>query len=1317
MEMKKAGIAAASFSLAFSLLASTLLRPASAPQAPPQFLKAYAHPDATSQAEFNPQSNSNDAEERTREGNRITPPQSRKESQETTASYSQTLVENPCLEERVGSGNSSPLPRCRKDQTASGMPSLAVTESRSLDEETMSTATASVDQIRPQPTTSAYFESPPPACPHAAHLMEKPVDTIVWTSDVDMRYFHQNSWCITVSEHYGIVLEFHEMQMRGADFLEVFSGFNPVTVWRNFSLFSEESLMLLQSQMSFAPLLVKERRIMVRANVFNDQSTRQLSRFNVTYTASPRSSLPSFWPVVDERTTESDVIYNCTGIAELPRAITCDGIRHCERGEDESDCPSNQQGCGDWVPYKDQCLKVVFSRSVLHKPGQVHVTMPPQAEQSCRRKFGATLALLPDSAGIRVATNMILRSGFSNAVVGIHKVRPVSWRLRHLYRYLWQWGEQGSPIAYEQVSLQRTGVSFQCAVLVVLPSPHLKPVKCVLPAPPPQGYVCMRASRHSQSPATPQHAGVVFERASVLPDQFSTRVCPEDHSLVQPFHYCQWQRQRKNDSAEWFQANLRLFRCHSAEEVPYSLLCDGKDDCDDYSDEKGCKRPQYSALLNSSFICRNLQAIPASKRCDGKMDCFDESDEESCVSCSSPIQHPDVGCFPGLNHSVLHGSPSWRLSGSNQTFLADGSGSVTLDGFGMSRLDSTDQCGEGFYACHEGYCIPSFLFNNGEQDCPHGEDEGVLAASMKCPGYYRCQYTGSCVHADYLCDGVYHCPYKDDELFCGETCPHDHGCTCEGQAYRCSQMIDPRQHLHVRYLDMSHASGVSLEHIHFMEYLFFLNLSFCQLEYITLSNMPQLQSLDLSFNSFFKFTDISLNNLSALTFLDLSSNPFVKTKFASLDMMLKLSGFHSLQTLILVNISLESLADNMFLSVPKLRFLDLRDNLILSFGKDSLRGLTALDEMHTDVSKLCCSYFHRTVSRCFAPVDELSSCDDLLAQDFLRVFLWIIALLSIVGNAGVLGYRLIVNSRASSARFSTLVKNLCASDFLMGVYLVMIGLADIHFRGNYVAKESEWTNGTACSVAGFLSFVSTEVSTFVICLITLDRVLVLRFPLKPHLHLSSRVTVCVCCGIWVLSVALAAVPLVLGMDFYGQSSICLPLPITRRPFSGEAFAFGVFVVFNFIIFALVGAGQLLIYRALHSVSSACDSRQRREQDIAISRRLFLVVVTDICCWSPIGVLGLLTASGVLVSSLVHVWVAVFVLPIHSAINPFLYTLDHLRRRCRQPEQQQQQQQQQQRRWRQTAATSTENEHSSSRPQLSAVSRSSGGGKSSWQDSV
>ena len=275
--------------------------------------------------------------------------------------------------------------------------------------------------------------------------------------------------------------------------------------------------------------------------------------------------------------------------------------------------------------------------------------------------------------------------------------------------------------------------------------------------------------------------------------------------------------------------------------------------------------------------------------------------------------------------------------------------------------------------------------------------------------------------------------------------------------------------------------------------------------------------------------------------------------------------------------------------------------------------------------------------------------------------LWLLACLAVVGNLGVFIERQFL--KKSSFPSSLLVKNLCCSDLLMGVYLLVIGAADARLRGEYVAREAEWKASSTCTAAGFLSFLSSEVSAFTLCLVTLDRVLVICFPFKQGLHLTPRSALLLCGLAWLAGLAFALAPLLAGMDFYGQTGIGIPLPITRQEYGGQDFAFAVFILLNLILNLFVCAGQLMIYVTIRRTSAAAGSKNQ-DRDRVIARRPFLIVLTDFLCWFPIGLMGVLAKAGIPIPAIVNVWAAVFVLPLNSALNPFLYTLNSVLERWR-----------------------------------------------------
>ena len=149
----------------------------------------------------------------------------------------------------------------------------------------------------------------------------------------------------------------------------------------------------------------------------------------------------------------------------------------------------------------------------------------------------------------------------------------------------------------------------------------------------------------------------------------------------------------------------------------------------------------------------------------------------------------------------------------------------------------------------------------------------------------------------------------------------------------------------------------------------------------------------------------------------------------------------------------------------------------------------------------------------------------------------------------------------------------------MGVYLASVGVANSTYLSKYLWHGVEWMSSVTCRTAGFLCLLSSEVSAFIICLITLDRFIVLRFPFS-QLRFEPR-SAAVAAGLaWVTGILLAAVPLLPVTShwrFYSQTGICIPLPITRHDFAGRDYSFAVIIVFNFILFIFIAAGQAFVY--------------------------------------------------------------------------------------------------------------------------------------------
>ena len=702
-----------------------------------------------------------------------------------------------------------------------------------------------------------------------------------------------------------------------------------------------------------------------------------------------------------------------------------------------------------------------------------------------------------------------------------------------------------------------------------------------------------------------------------------------------------------------------VFSCEDdVTRLSYTLVCDFRHDCHDVSDESFCQHPPCDA-----FACSSGQCASYAKRCDLVSDCMDHSDEMACV-----------GYRQMLN--TIRSYPSPVLITFNEKYY-----------FTVKHMNATQPCPETHYRCPGEYndCLPVYTRCNGWFDCMDHEDENDCEV-MACPGFYRCFNSAVCVHADHLCDGWFQCPQRDDEWLCDMTCPAQ--CLCQGHTFLCSQPFSARLFPQLRCLD---ARGSGMTPSDLKNNLYIVRLSFHRCALATLPSMAlnNLRFLDLSDNNIQVVNMSVFSRCTNLRTLILAGNPMgrlhsepstslqqralrtldlSRTNLTEFDSR-PLSTFMFLHTLNMSSSPVHTVHATGFRYTPRLANLYMDGTPVQRFPPDVFKPLSQLRTVTANTYKLCCQEIlpgQYEVISCVAPRNEISSCEDLLQSGLYRVFLWLISFLSLLGNMFCLVVRVCVYRSVSTGGFHVFVTNLSMADLLMGVYIAFIGGADAIYRGKYLHFDEIWMHSVACKVAGFLSLLSSEVSVLIIWLITLDRFIVLHFPFSTMRF--QRISAAVACSVtwlvgWILAIT-PLLPMTSHWEFFSQTGICIPLPVTRQDFKGKAYSFSVFIVFNFILFLFISNGQAFIYWSVWKNAYKTDTT-KVSRDLTIARRLISVAVTDFLCWFPIGLCGLLAMADTPISSEVNVGLAIFALPLNSALNPFMYTFNMVMEKRRQ----------------------------------------------------
>jgi hypothetical protein len=300
---------------------------------------------------------------------------------------------------------------------------------------------------------------------------------------------------------------------------------------------------------------------------------------------------------------------------------------------------------------------------------------------------------------------------------------------------------------------------------------------------------------------------------------------------------------------------------------------------------------------------------------------------------------------------------------------------------------------------------------------------------------------------------------------------------------------------------------------------------------------------------------------------------------------------------------------------------------------------------------------------CFSKVqDGFSSCDELLKNPVLKYSIWILGLMAFFGNVIVIIWR--SSSKDNNRVSSFLLTNLAFADFLMGVYMLLIAYKDRVWDGIYFKHDISWRASDLCIFAGVISTASSEVSVLTLTVITLERMICIVFPFKFR-RWSMKKASAIMFVVWILGLCISLVPLTNdayfydyehNVHFFGRSAVCLPFQLSSDRPAGWEYSVFVFLVLNGVSFLFMLVAYVLMYRTVVNAANAVRST-RVNQDSAIAKRMMFIILTDFLCWFPVIIISILALTENLYdpSKQVYAWIAVFVLPINSSINPLLYT--------------------------------------------------------------
>ncbi|XP_049817141.1 follicle-stimulating hormone receptor-like [Aethina tumida] len=318
-------------------------------------------------------------------------------------------------------------------------------------------------------------------------------------------------------------------------------------------------------------------------------------------------------------------------------------------------------------------------------------------------------------------------------------------------------------------------------------------------------------------------------------------------------------------------------------------------------------------------------------------------------------------------------------------------------------------------------------------------------------------------------------------------------------------------------------------------------------------------------------------------------------------------------------------------------------------GADEEEGifhdLTAVGQSNT--IQACGKLSKKTPTECQPEPNALNPCEDIMGSSWLRISVWFVVVLAVVGNLAVIIVVLFSGTEINVSRF--LICNLAFADFCMGLYLLLIASMDMHSVGTYFNFAFDWQYGLGCQLAGFLTVFASHLSIFTLTVVTLER----WFAITYAIHLTRRIRIGAAAktmlGGWFYSFLIAALP-ILGVSNYSSTSICLPMEVNTV--IDQAYLYAIIIV-NGLAFVLIVFCYAQIYFSLGYETRRANTKG----EMTIAKKMALLIFTDFATWAPIAFFGLTALTGYpLIGVTRSKILLVFFYPLNACANPYLYAL-------------------------------------------------------------
>ncbi len=259
----------------------------------------------------------------------------------------------------------------------------------------------------------------------------------------------------------------------------------------------------------------------------------------------------------------------------------------------------------------------------------------------------------------------------------------------------------------------------------------------------------------------------------------------------------------------------------------------------------------------------------------------------------------------------------------------------------------------------------------------------------------------------------------------------------------------------------------------------------------------------------------------------------------------------------------------------------------------------------------------------------------------------------------LVGYPLIHGEKIQSlGTFGMIVLSIGVADFLCGIYLAMLSVANMYDAGNFVLVETVWRKSVKYTIIFSVALWFSLLSPGLLLFLSANRATTILVPFHRKMKSTQFNMSCI---LLCYTSTFVLVSLILLWKMYWSivptSNLCSPFvdPLEEVKLI-KALTFLVVSIQLAALMLIIIANFLLTRHIFRSGVKMKKYSCQKKSKISTYLQIYMLTGTNILCWIPVNMIYLFSMFLQQFSLRLLIWATVAMVPINSIVNPTIFLI-------------------------------------------------------------